>query len=198
MKKLFIAIICLVACLGFMGNVRADDKVKVYIFEAGGCPYCEKEIEYLQGLDSYNKKFEIVRKELYVDHVDWEQGADYELGYNVATLFQEKGFSNASYQGTPFVVISNIYAAAAYSEELESVIEEAYKKGDVDVVGCVEKKGENCFIGGKSDTDNIGYVIVFLFVVVGIIAMMFYAKNKMSVENVEEKPVKKETSRKRK
>ena len=46
--------------------VSAKEKVKVYIFEAGGCPYCEAEIEYLEGLDSYGEKFEIVRKELYV------------------------------------------------------------------------------------------------------------------------------------
>ena len=52
-------------------NVYAKEKVKVYIFEAGGCPYCEMQEDYLKGLESYNKKFEIIKKELYIDHVDW-------------------------------------------------------------------------------------------------------------------------------
>ena len=54
-------------------DVSAKEKVKVYIFEAGGCPYCKLQEDYLKGLDSYNKKFEIVNKELYIDHIDWQR-----------------------------------------------------------------------------------------------------------------------------
>ena len=64
--------------------VNAKGKVKVYLFEAGGCPYCVKEEEYLKGLDGYDKTFTIVKKELYVDHVDWAEGKDYTLGKKVA------------------------------------------------------------------------------------------------------------------
>jgi len=118
-------------------SASAKDLVKVYIFEAGGCPYCEAEISYLKGLDSYNKKFTIVEKELYIDHVDWKEGADYDLGVKVANAFYNAGFTDATYTATPFVVISNLYAAAAYSTDLESIIEEAYEAGDQDVVSAI-------------------------------------------------------------
>jgi NADH:ubiquinone oxidoreductase subunit 3 (subunit A) len=182
MKKFLLTILCVFASLFFVTNVNAAEKVKVYVFEAGGCPYCEAELKYLQGLESYNKKFEVITKELYVDHVDWAQGADYELGVNTATLFQNKGFTEASYQGTPFVVISNLYAASTYSTDLESVIDEAYRKGDVDVVGCLEKGGDDCF--NPQQETNMVPIIIFFVVIVVVFALMFYGKNKMSA-NIE-------------
>lgn len=143
MKKVLLSIICAVLLLPLF--VKADSKlVKVYIFEAGGCPYCEAEIDYLKGLESYGKKFEIVRKELYVDHVDWANGKDYDLGVKVAKAFKEAGFSEASYQATPFVVISDVYAAASYNTDLEDYINTAYEKGDKDVVQCISDGKENC------------------------------------------------------
>ena len=135
----------MIALFSFLPLVNADDnKVKVYIFEAGGCPYCEKEIEYLEGLDGYNKTFEVIRKELYIDHIDWESGKDYDLGVKVAKAFQEVGFADASYQGTPFIIVSDLYAKSAYNSSLESVINEAYEKGDKDIVGCIESGNDNC------------------------------------------------------
>ncbi len=121
-----------------------DEKVKVYIFEAGGCPYCEMELEYLEGLDSYNEKFVVVKKELYVDHNDWAPGEDFIVGAKTALAFNDAGFSNAGYNGTPFVVISDLYASASYSTSLESVINEAYEKGDKDVVGCISAGKNKC------------------------------------------------------
>ncbi len=126
----------------------AGEKVKVYIFEAGGCPYCKMQVEYLEGLDSYNKKFEIVMKELYVDHIEWAEGKDYALGKKVAEAFTTAGFTNASYYGTPFVVISDLYASTTYSESLESYINKAYEQGDKDIVSCLEK-GNDCPITAK-------------------------------------------------
>lgn len=194
----------LVAVLSFVmftSNVFAKDKVKVYIFEAGGCPYCEAEVEYLKGLDSYNEKFEIVMKELYVDHVDWEQGKDYELGVKVANAFLEKGFDQASYQGTPFVVISNIYAAASYSESLESVINKAYEDGDKDIVGCfedgkdcsdkIEKNNSNIVTTDskedskkEKDSNSITAVVVLVLIIGVGAALIVFARGKN--KNVEE------------
>lgn len=204
MKKIKLLLFAVLCSVLFIGSTSAKEKVKVYVFEAGGCPYCEKEIEYLKGLDSYNKKFEIVEKELYVDHVDWEEGSDYELGVKVAEAFLDKGYSNASYQGTPFVVISNIYAAAAYSESLESVINTAYESGDADIVGCYENDKEGCAdniiksseapiatkdedtetTGTKSnDSDNSSTTTAICLVVVGIIAfaLVFIRNNNKTV-----------------
>ncbi len=192
MKKLLFT---LVLSLMFIGGVSAKDKVKVYIFEAGGCPYCEAEVEYLEGLDSYNEKFEIVRKELYVDHIDWEEGEDYELGKKVAEAFLNKGYENASYQGTPFVVISNIYAAASYSESLESVIDEAYEKGDKDIVECFNNDEDGCeeqissykeikTTSSKETTEkennNTLTVIICIAVVIVVIASLVVMKKKVA------------------
>lgn len=145
MKKKLLTILFGILLLIPIATFADDDKlVKVYVFEAGGCPYCEQEIEYLKGLDSYGKKFTIVEKELYVDHVDWANGKDYDLGVKVANGFLDVGFEDASYQGTPFVVISDLYAASAYSTSLESVIDEAYEKGDKDIVKCYEDGKDDC------------------------------------------------------
>lgn len=152
-KKLFSILFAMLLFVPFF--VKADEKVKVYIFEAGGCPFCEAEVEYLKGLDSYNEKFTIEIKELYVDHIDWVEGKDYALGKKVAEGFLKAGFTDASYQGTPFVVISDLYAASIYSESLESVINEAYEKGDKDIVGCYADGKDDCLSHiAPSDTDT--------------------------------------------
>lgn len=218
MKK--IKSLLLVAVLSFAlftANVFAKDKVKVYIFEAGGCPYCEAEIEYLKKLDSYDEKFEIIEKELYVDHVDWEEGKDYDLGVKVAEAFQKKGYSDASYQGTPFVVISNLYAAASYSESLEDVINEAYEAGDQDVVGCFADDEDDCADKikenenkttttsqdetqpqvaqeeEKSDSNSATAAIVLVFIVLVIIGLLFIARGKLNIQ--ETKTTKKESKK---
>ena len=157
MKKVLFTIIAVICLLPMA--VNAKGKVKVYIFEAGGCPACEAQMEYLEGLDSYNEKFEIVEKELYVDHVDWEQGKDYELGKKVAEAFlaaDGKKFENATYQATPFVVVSDVYAAAGYNSSLETVINEVYETGDKDIVKCIEKGKTNCLDHLKEEANSSG------------------------------------------
>ena len=143
-KKLLSVLFTLLLLIPLGINAEEKEKVKVYIFEAGGCPYCEAEVEYLKGLEGYNKTFTIEIKELYIDHVDWKPGKDYDLGVKVANGFLNAGFTDASYQGTPFVVISDLYAASAYSTSLESVINEAYEKGDNDIVSCSADGKEDC------------------------------------------------------
>lgn len=144
MKKFIGIIICL-----FLVplTVSAKEKVKVYMFEAGGCPYCEQEETYLKGLSSYNKEFTLEKKELYEDHELWKPGKDFYLGVKVANAFlayDGTKFKSATYQGTPFVVISDLYAAAAYSTDLESIIHEAYTTGDKDIVGCIADSKDEC------------------------------------------------------
>ena len=143
-KKLLSVLFTLLLLIPLGINAEEKEKVKVYIFEAGGCPYCEAEVEYLKGLEGYNKTFTIEIKELYIDHIDWKPGKDYDLGVKVANGFLNAGFTDASYQGTPFVVISDLYAASAYSTSLESVINEAYEKGDKDIVSCYADGKEDC------------------------------------------------------
>lgn len=174
MKKIIFSMLALLLALPLI--VSADKKVKVYMFEAGGCPYCEAEEEYLKKLDSYGKKFELIKKELYVDHVDWEKGKDYDLGVKVANGFKDADFKDASYQGTPFVIISDLYAAAGYNTSLEDVINEAYEKGDKDIVGCYDSGKDNCLNHLKKNTNdlNTNNTVVWVIIISSLILLLTY------------------------
>ena len=136
-------------------EIAKKTKVKVYVFGAEGCPFCDSQIDYLSHLDGLDKKFEIVKKELYIDHIDWIPGADYNLAHKVEDLYKDNNYQynekgenqNVDITGTPYVVISNIYAGTGYNKNLESVINIAYNRGHVDVVDCLSKGGTNCFEG---------------------------------------------------
>ena len=180
MKKIILGLIALLLIVPM--TVKADDtvdeekaKVKVYMFEAGGCPACAAMEEYLTKLDSYNKKFELVKKEEYIDHVKWEDGKDYELAVGIATLFESAGFGDYAtsgahlYQATPFVVVSDVYAQTGYNNTLEEVINKVYDEGDKDVVGCYEEGKDNCLVIPKKKDHNLA-VGIFAGVVLVIIA----------------------------
>lgn len=207
MKK-FLAVLLTLFC--FVPSVlmaEEKEKVKVYIFEAGECPYCEAEINYLEGLKSYEKKFEIVRKELYVDHETFAKGKDYKLGLKLSKAFKKAGFENADYKATPFVIISDVYATTGYSDELESYIDEAYEKGDKDIVGCAIN-GEKCTIGEtefdfKNSEGSLGLVFAVLagFALLITLFLMFSSKQTNEFEENEldemiKKEVKKATPKK--
>ena len=218
MKKFLVSLfaILLLVPVVLCAKEKEDNRVKVYIFEAGGCPYCEMETEYLKGLSSYKKKFVIVSKQLYVDHVEWKQGKDYDLGVKVATAFNEAGFEDAAYTGTPFVVISDLYAVAGYSEDLESIIDEAYEEGDKDAVACIASGEGECIrpintedISDKTNT-KIGAKSGMAIAIVGAVALVgavvYIFKNRttetvdeeeMEVKEVAEKEVVKKTTTKK-
>ncbi len=177
LKRLLTVFLLLFVVFG-IAKVEAKDKVKVYIFEAGGCPYCEAQVKYLKGLKSYGKKFEIVEKELYVDHIEWKEGKDFALGKKVAEEFNKVGFTDASYQGTPFVIISDVYAISSYSESLESIIDEVYENGDKDIVSCISKGNTDCLDhlkteteeGTSSKSDNKTEIILLVITIVLVVA----------------------------
>lgn len=184
MKKKFFAL--LLALMIIMPvSAFAKEKVKVYMFEAGGCPYCEKEMEYLKGLDGYNKTFTIEVKELYVDHVDWAEGKDYSLGKTVAEAFKNAGFEDATYQGTPFVVISDLYAASAYNTSLENIINKAYEEGDKDIVKCYADGKTDC-LDHLTETDTTSSSSnTWVIVVTGLIILITYLiKSSVDTNNI--------------
>lgn len=185
MKKILLTFFALFCFIPFVSAKK--EPVKVYIFEAGGCPYCEAQIEYLEGLSSYEKEFVIVKKEAYVDHVDWEQGKDYELAKNVAEAFKKAGFEDATHQATPFVVISDLYAAAAYNTNLEETIKEAYEKGDKDIVKCIENGKDNCLKHLTKSSDSAsGSVSVTVTIVICTLALaiLYIVKSNKDTEKV--------------
>lgn len=191
MKKLFSYLFILLTAVMIVipigvKRVNAAEKVKVYVFEAGGCGWCAKQIEYLEGLESYGETFEVIRKELYVDNVSWEPGEDYYLGSDLADAFSAIGFENASISGTPFVVISDLYASASYSEDLESIIEEAYEEGDKDVVGCFERGENNCLPEPESDGTEIITAITLCVLTAGVIVLIVVSRLKTDEQDVYE------------
>ena len=154
MKKILLGIIALLFVIPMSVNANVEQpKVKVYMFYAGGCPACESAEEYLKGLEGYNKTFELVKKEAYIDHIEWKQGKDYELSQKASDLFESLGYGEYEERGyhlnqsTPFIVISGTYAAVGYNTDLEKVINEIAKAGDKDVIGCLE--------AGKKDCDKL-------------------------------------------
>lgn len=177
MKRLIVTIVAVLCLLPVA--VNAKSKVKVYIFEAGGCPACEAQMEYLKGLDSYNEKFEVIEKELYIDHVDWEDGKDYALGKKVAEAFLAADpvkFKDATYQATPFVVVSDVYASAGYNSSLETVINEVYETGDKDVVKCFEKGKTNCLdhLKEESSSGSGGAGVIITNIICAIVLLVTY------------------------
>ena len=188
----FILVIGFTAC-GKESKNKANEKVKVYVFEAGGCPYCEQEIEYLKTVDGYNTKIEIVEKELYIDHIEWQPGKDYELGAKVATAFNEKGYNDATYQATPFVVISDVYASSGLNISLANEINKAYEEGDKDIVDCLSKN-DSCdirkletemdkTINSIKKTYTINFIIIY--VLLGLIFIYLFITRTKKNTNIE-------------
>lgn len=210
MKRCLVLIFCLLVILPTCVFAAKKNKnlVNVYIFEAGGCGYCAQQIEHLKSLPSYNKKFKIVEKELYESTSTWKQGADYKLGSSVANLFYDQGFTDASITGTPFMVISDLYAATGYytASKLEEIIDQAYKDGDKDIVSCVEKGKSNCLDKDAkpvvtpqptttSSTTTTARTLsdkekknngVILIIVLGIAVVLMFISRKGNVNNLDD------------
>lgn len=172
MKKVLLFLVGIVALFSLNIKVNAEELVKVYLFEAGGCPWCERQMEYFESLDSYGKKFEVIKKELFVDHETWAHGKDYDLGVKVANYFQAKGFANAKATGTPFVIISDVYAAATYSTSLETYIDKAYSEGDKDIVGKIERDE----LVEEKENHTIAIVLIGALVVIGTVGLVLVAR----------------------
>lgn len=178
MKKI-LSILLIIFAFNEVVLAQKNDLVKVYVFiTKEGCIYSKQQIEYLKKLDSYGKKFIIVEKELYVDTSTWKRGKDFDLAKRVSTSFKKNGFNQANYTGTPFIVISDLYAAMTDARDLENVIEEAYKVGDKDVVGCFEKNNKDC-LDVKTNDKNLNLVWIIVLVSILILVMSFMIlKNK--------------------
>ena len=187
MKKFLFSLLMVLMAVPTLVIAEGKEPVKVYIFEAGGCPACEAQTEYLESLESNNDKFKIVHKELYVDHNTWAQGKDYKLGVKVVNYCHSLGFTDAVTTSTPLVVISDVYCANSYNPELEEVINQVYEEGDNDIVA---------LFSNENDKPTINPVVLFsvmgaALVVIGAIAAVVVIKDK----NESEKNVKKENNK---
>ena len=188
MKKILLIVLSVLLFVPF--TIKAEEKLKIYLFEAGDCPYCEAQKEYFRTIKGYGETFEVITKQLYIDHIDWEPGKDYDLGVKVASEFNALGFDDASYEATPFVVISDIYAAAGYNNNLEDIVNYAIGEGDKDAVACIENGGENCiretvsaFDTSSSETKEdvkygTGSIVSSVVVILVIVFIIIYTTKK--------------------
>ena len=150
-------------------DVQKKEKVTVYVFSASGCPFCEEQMTYLKNLDTYGKEFTIVEKELYIDHISWEKGKDYDLAKKVETEMSTI-LNGVVIDGTPFVIVENIYAKTGLNTNLEDYIHRAYLRGtQVDVVKCLEENGTNC-VKEKETNKEKDYLPVRIIETITIIA----------------------------
>ena len=177
MKKVLLVLTSIIVSFFMITNVKAEGLVKVYIFEAGGCPACEAQLEYLNNLESKGTKFEIIQKELYVDHVDWERGKDYDLGVKVVNYFNAHGFADAGYTSTPLVVVSDVYAKNGYNASLESYINKAYNAGDKDIVGLIERDEL------VEESYTVVIIAIGVILVAGVALLVFVASKDSKKKN---------------
>ncbi len=159
----------------------SSNKVKVYVFVKDGCGYCEAQEQYLEELAKTNDKFQTVILRAYDSN--WKPVDYYDLASEVSDYFVNEGFENAAFSGTPLVVISDVYAAAAYSTELEDIINEVYEKGDVDIVGqMAATMGIDLETGEIVDNhdytgEKVFGTLVFL-ALAGVIGVSIYSRTK--------------------
>lgn len=199
-KYLLLSLMLILLPLGVNAESETEDvkePVKVYMFEAGGCPWCEQQQNYFESLDGYGEKFVVIHEEMYIDHIDYEPGADYDLGNNVSKAFQNAKISNTeAFGGTPYVVISDVYAMSGFNESLETVIDQVYENGDKDVVGCIAEGRDDCLPGvavKKVSTKAIVIAVASAAVIVVAIVVLNNQMNKaINVNDVSKEKTKEE------
>ena len=158
------AAVLLISCVT---PVSAEEKVKVYLFEGDGCPYCEKAQEFFKNEigNDYKDKFELVEYEV------WYNEENAALLQDVAaTLGQEV-------QGVPFIVIGE-EVFPGYSSEMNEDIKKAIEKEftadtKYDVLKNLGKAGTS--IGSKSSNSTV-VILSLAIIVVGIAGLLIYAK----------------------
>jgi len=120
MKKI-IYIILMIIC--FVPNsVKADNKVKVYLFRGEGCSFCESAISFFNGLPSTDKaKFELIQYEV------WNNKSNRNLMNKVASKLGDYD------EGVPYIVIgeNSFYGfGSTTGKELLNVINKMYANND--------------------------------------------------------------------
>lgn len=203
MKKILFGLLAVLLVLPI--GVNAKEKVKVYMFTKDGCGYCEAQKEYLQGLEGYNKTFEVVENEIYDSN--WGTKGEYDLAVKVAEAFEAKGYGADMvaqgyhmYQSTPFIVVSNLYAKSAYNTSLETVINQVYEEGDKDIVGCIKDGKKDCEkdivkVEGTTTTDteedtttkgldNAGNVIAVTLISAVVLVAVYLVKSTLDTNKV--------------
>ena len=113
MKKILFVIMLIVFFIP--ANVFALNEVNLYLFWGDGCPYCERELQYLEKLQDKYDNLKIYKYETWKNPTNKEH------------LKKVKEFLNANVSGVPFTVIGDSYILG-FSSSKEAKFEELIKK----------------------------------------------------------------------
>lgn len=92
-KKIKIIVLLFLLFLSFIPNVKAEEKVKLYLFWGDGCPHCEAEQKYLENLKQEFDNLEITKYEV------WYNEENNSLLKNIAIA------TNKTLKGVPVTII---------------------------------------------------------------------------------------------
>ncbi len=148
--------------------VSSKEKIKVYLFEQDGCPYCKSAKEYLSELnEEYIEYFELVEVNISksVNNSKLMVEASEELGEKIESV--------------PLIVIGEEYFSGFEEKTKKLVKDEIIKQyedeSSKDIVGnIIEEKGYDV---GSEDSLNTGILIIFV-VLVFIVGFFFMFKKK--------------------
>jgi len=108
-KKILIRIVAIFLFIISFNFVRAEDKISVYVFYGKTCPHCEREIEYLESIQSkYN--FDIKKYEVYYDRNNQQLMKTFEKAYD------------ANFTGVPVVIIGKDYFLGEDIEKTDELL----------------------------------------------------------------------------
>ena len=163
----------------FSNYSENDDQAIVYLFYGQSCGYCQKFIEFLNGIiPEYGKYFKVVGYEV------WSNSANADLMDKAAKILDE------SADGVPFIIIGDqVFTgySSSYDDKLKSAIKSLYdtKKEDrYDILKEIEN-GDSKKESGSSSVAVIIWNFVFVAVAAVTILVVANNQNKALVAKVE-------------
>lgn len=190
-KILLTFIIGIFLSVPFVKVNAANEPVKIYMFYGNGCPYCESALEYFSSIEAeYGDKFDVVKYEVWYDAT------------NSALLQAVAKTMGDEVSGVPYFVIGD-KSFSGYNEQYNSQIIDAIEKNynsetrydvlaetDFDASTANGESHENSGTSGNSNnysatssTSTIASYIILGVLVLGLVGLLIFAKEKAKEEN---------------
>lgn len=164
MKKILMGLVMAMLLVPFA--VKAEGKVKIYLFRGEGCPHCEEALEFFDGLSDEDKnKFDLVQYEV------WYDEENNELMKKVAEKLDEE------VSGVPFIVVGDQAFhgfTESIGEKILSTVDKYYEEENfIDIVTATDYKAS------KKDNKDAIIVGVFVAAVVVGVGLVVLARKEM-------------------